>query len=99
MDSILRPYGTQNFSVAELCDFIDVHKPVQQARIISSATYVEKTLIAPHRCLLLEVSDDRAEPVWLCLDRKPTSGTGLASGKGLTAANDQVRTMISVWTN
>lgn len=77
-----------------VCQYIDAHKSLQGAGIVRSRTFVQKKLVAPHRYLVLELRRDGRKPVWLRLERKPTSRSDLASGRGRTPANDVVNTSL-----
>lgn len=89
LNAIIRPLGAQNYTIAELCNSIDADTLLRQVQIIRTYVFVEKKRIAPHRCLVLKLQGLDASSGWLCLDRRPTSGSDLASGKGKTKANDQ----------
>lgn len=83
-----------NLSHERLCTFIDNHRSMQGAEIVRSCTFVEKKHVAPHRCALLELHRPGRKNIWVRLERKPTSGAALVSGKGKTPSNDLVNTPI-----
>ena len=68
------------------------HRSMQSAEIVKSYTFVEKKRVAPHRCILLELHRPGRKGIWVRLERKPTSGAALVSGKGRTPSNDVVNT-------
>ena len=96
LNAFIRPFGAQNFSLTELCNSIDADSVLRQVQTVKTYAYVERKRLAPHRCLVLKLQGHDASSGWLCLDRRPTSGSDLASGKGKTKANDQVT--LSDWT-
>ena len=77
-------------SLEHLCTFIDDHRSMRGAEIVNSRTYVERKIIAPHRCVVLELHKEGRKNIWLRLERKPTTRAALVLGMGKTPANDVV---------
>lgn len=87
--------GVLHLALDQLCGRIGEHRSMQRAEVLRSCTFVEKKLIAPHRCLVLELRRAGRKCIWLRLERKPTSFNALASGKGRTPSNDIVRVVVT----
>lgn len=97
MNTIVEVHKVMNLSHKRLCMFIDARRSMQGAEIVRSCTFVEKKLVAPHRCVLLELRRPGRQHIWVRLERKPTSGAALVAGTGKTPSNDVVSTMIVRW--
>lgn len=84
--------GVLDISLLDLCDKIRHYHSLHRSTILSASTYVERrSLLAPHRFVVLCLHRTGKRDVWMRLDRKPTSRTDLAAGFGITPANDRVR--------
>ena len=92
VNTIVETGIVMNLSHERLCIFIDHHRSMQGAEIVTSCTFVEKKRVAPHRCILLKLHRRGRKNIWVRLERKPTSGAALVSGKGRTPSNDVVNT-------
>ncbi|KAF8308163.1 hypothetical protein DL93DRAFT_2159211 [Clavulina sp. PMI_390] len=85
-------YGVINFSLADLCKYIDIHRSLQIAAIITSECYFEAAGPVLHRFLLLELRREGRKIIWLRLDRRRGENVSLIkflSTSGVTKANDQ----------
>ena len=91
MRSVLEPGQVLPLTLDELCQTIDRHHSLQKARILSTYKYVQSNArMAPHRCIVMHIQRDGRKPIWLRLDRRPTSRVDLIAKFGTTRANDQV---------
>ena len=89
--SVLQPGEVSRLTLDELCQTIDDHNSLQKARILSTYSYVQiNARMAPHRCIVMHLERDGRKPIWLRLDRRPTSRVDLIAKFGTTRANDQV---------
>ena len=95
INTVVETGVVMNLPHERLCTFIDTHRSMQGAEIVRSCTFVEKKRVAPHRCILLELHRPGRKNIWVRLERKPTSGAALVSGKGKTSSNDVVNTPMS----
>jgi hypothetical protein len=81
-------------TLAELCSYVDAHRPLQLARIVSTECYIEDAGGVLHRFLVIELRMPGRNTVWLRLDRrmaKSVSFWGFLMASGETVANDVVR--------
>jgi hypothetical protein len=86
-------------TLAELCSYVDAHRPLQLAKILSTECYAEDAGGVLHRFLVIELRLPGRETIWLRLDRKMANNVSfwkflMASGE--TPANDVVRFPFSV---
>jgi hypothetical protein len=86
--------GTMDVSLSDLCNKIKYYHFLRLATIVSASTYVQRrSLIAPHRFVILCLHRNGKENVWIRLDRMPTSRNDLVTGLGVTDANDRVHSL------
>ena len=70
-------YGTIDFSLADVCSYIDAHRSLQTAEIISCECYSERAGIVMHRFLLMQLWRRGKKDIWLRLDRRMAKNTSL----------------------
>ncbi|KAF8315960.1 hypothetical protein DL93DRAFT_2194721 [Clavulina sp. PMI_390] len=62
-------HGMIDLSLAEICNYIDKHRPLQQAYIVSSECYSQMVGSVTHRFLVLQLRRPHRKVIWLRLDR------------------------------
>lgn len=90
--------GVLALSLAQLCQFIDSHRSLQTARIVSTSMYSERPLLVTHRFIVLRIERQGKKGLWARLDRRPSKSRGLRGlmlGGGKTPANDTVMWKLS----
>lgn len=88
--------GTRQFSLRELCDFIEEHPSLETAGIASCSCYTQPSSFrfVTHRFVVFRLLRPGKESVWLRLDRRPATEIGpsaFVKKSGVTASNDSVR--------
>lgn len=86
-------FGKIDFSVDNLCKYINAHPSLQRAEIVATECYVGKGLVK-HRFLVLELRRQGRKDMFLRLDRRRERGVSMTqfiSLSGTTGANDLVR--------
>lgn len=94
--TIVPEYGVHNLRLSDVCSFIDGHKSLQSAAIVTTECYSEPAGAVTHRFLVLELRRPGRKNIWLRLDRRRGEGISLLrffALSGETKANDRVRTM------
>lgn len=92
--SVVPKYGIIDFSLADVCRYIDDHKSLQTAEVISTECYSEKKGAATQRFLILELRRPGRKDIWLRLDRRKGENAPLfrfLALSGVTKTNDRVR--------
>ena len=90
---IVPEIGRIVLTLAELCSYVDVHRPLQLARIVSTACYAEDAGSVIHRFLVIELHMPGRKTIWLRLDRRMANNVSFwdfLKASGETAANDAV---------
>lgn len=96
----LSTVGVLSLSLAQLCEFIDTHRSLQRARIMSTSCYSERPLLVTHRFLVLKIERNSKKSIWVRFDRRPSRSSGLRGlvlGGGRTPANDTVSSAAIGW--
>ncbi|KAF8315958.1 hypothetical protein DL93DRAFT_2078746, partial [Clavulina sp. PMI_390] len=91
--TVVPAYGLIDLSLADVCNYIDDHQSLQQAVIVSSECYSQRSNGVIHRFVVLELRRPRRKVIWLRLDRRRgerVSFMKLLAASGVTQANDRV---------
>lgn len=86
-------YGVVDLSLPDVCNYIDEHRSLQFAEIVSTECYSEKAGAVTHRFVLLELRRPNRKDVWLRLDRRRGENVSILrflAVSGITKANDRV---------
>lgn len=87
-------YGVIDLSLADVCNYIDDHRSLQTAEIVSTECYSQPAGAVTHRFIILELRRQGRKDVWLRLDRRRGENVSLfrfLAVSGITKANDRVR--------
>lgn len=87
-------YGVIDLSLRDVCRYIDDHKSLRTAEIVSTECYSDKGGAVTHRFLILELQREGRKDVWLRLDRQRGENVSVLrflAVSGVTKANDRVR--------
>ncbi|KAF8315959.1 hypothetical protein DL93DRAFT_2166540 [Clavulina sp. PMI_390] len=92
MGTVVPAYGMIDLSLADVCRYIDNHQSLQQAYIVSSECYAQKSGAFAHRFVVLELRRPRRKAIWLRLDRRRDGKVPIMkflARLGVTNANDR----------
>jgi hypothetical protein len=64
--------GVWTMSVLQLCDVVQQHRSLRQAKILSTECYTESTRGVVHRFLVLELHREGRKDICLRIDRRPS---------------------------
>lgn len=93
VNSLLPKIGVLGLSLSQLNELVAEHRSLQQARIVSSESYVQRIGAVKHRFLLLELVRPEKKRIWLRLDRRRStkvSALGFLRAAASTPSNDTV---------
>ncbi|KAF8319765.1 hypothetical protein DL93DRAFT_2094689 [Clavulina sp. PMI_390] len=83
--------GAYELPLREFCTFVDEHRSLQRAMIISVEGYYELIGLVKHRFVVLELCRHGQQNIWLRLDRRRGKGVSMlqfVAARGITMAND-----------
>ncbi|KAF8320416.1 hypothetical protein DL93DRAFT_2164033 [Clavulina sp. PMI_390] len=89
-------FGLIEFTLADVCGFIDESRALQGAQVISFEGYSEPAGVVTHRFVVLHLRRDGRKDIWMRLDRRRGQGVSPSRflfGSGTTQANDRVGTI------